>query len=175
MAKTRAQGQRPMAKGKHQRSGQRRNVRRYPPNGIEWGARLWTGDQEPPEMATGATAGTPGYFTPTGSYAPTSIEAMDMVTANPTAAWTTGQYVTINDASDSDVYWNGTQWMYGRVGDVVPFSVVGHTIAQVQDYVNGLGDSSTPENQTEIERLLDEEEANDNRSTLVSWLEAKLV
>ena len=43
MAKTRAQWQRPAAKGKHQRSGQRRNTRRYPPTGQEWGQKNWTG------------------------------------------------------------------------------------------------------------------------------------
>jgi hypothetical protein len=43
MAKTRAQWQRPAAKGKHQRSGQRRNTRRYPPAGQEWGSKDWTG------------------------------------------------------------------------------------------------------------------------------------
>ena len=43
MAKTRAQWQRPAAKGKHQRSGQRRNTRRYPPSGQEWGQKNWTG------------------------------------------------------------------------------------------------------------------------------------
>lgn len=43
MAKTRAQWARPAAKGKHQRSGQRRNTRRYPPSGQEWGQKNWTG------------------------------------------------------------------------------------------------------------------------------------
>lgn len=43
MAKTRAQWQRPVAKGRHQRSGQRRNTRRYPPTGEEWGQKTWTG------------------------------------------------------------------------------------------------------------------------------------
>jgi hypothetical protein len=43
MAKTRAQWARPAAKGRHQRGGQRRNTRRYPPSGQEWGQQNWTG------------------------------------------------------------------------------------------------------------------------------------
>jgi hypothetical protein len=43
MAKTFAQWARPQAKGKHQRSGQRVNPRRYPPAGQEWGQQNWTG------------------------------------------------------------------------------------------------------------------------------------
>ena len=42
--KTRIQSlQRPMAKGKHQRTGQRNNVRENPPGGLSWGQQGWTG------------------------------------------------------------------------------------------------------------------------------------
>ncbi len=41
MARTFALTARPIAKGKHQRSGQRVNVRRYPPDGVEWGQQDW--------------------------------------------------------------------------------------------------------------------------------------
>ena len=42
--KTRIQSlQRPMAKGKHQRTGQRVNKRENPPGGLPWGQQGWTG------------------------------------------------------------------------------------------------------------------------------------
>jgi hypothetical protein len=44
MAKTRIQRhQRPMAKGKHQRTGQRAQVRENPPSGLGWGQKNWPG------------------------------------------------------------------------------------------------------------------------------------
>lgn len=44
MTKTRIQSlQRPMAKGKHQRTGQRRQVRENPPYGQSWGQKVWPG------------------------------------------------------------------------------------------------------------------------------------
>lgn len=43
MTKTRIQNQRPAAKGKHQRGGQRRSVRENPPYGQNWGAQVWPG------------------------------------------------------------------------------------------------------------------------------------
>lgn len=44
MSKTRIQSlQRPMAKGKHQRTGQRRQVRENPPYGLAWGQKVWPG------------------------------------------------------------------------------------------------------------------------------------
>src|SRR5262245_17614925 len=41
---------------------------------------------------TGATAGTPGIYTPAGAQAPLSVAALTGVTAVPATAWTTGQY-----------------------------------------------------------------------------------
>ncbi len=44
MAKTRIQRhQRPHAKGKHQRKGQRAEVRENPPSGLPWGSQNWPG------------------------------------------------------------------------------------------------------------------------------------
>jgi hypothetical protein len=61
--------------------------------------------------ATGATAGTPGTFTPAGSRAPANIAQMTGITASPTTKWTIGQYVTtLNGAS---AYWNATAWALG--------------------------------------------------------------
>lgn len=62
-------------------------------------------------VATGASAGTPGSFTPGGSREPYTMAEMDAVTASPATAWTTGQYV---DALGAEFYWNGTDWSLGR-------------------------------------------------------------
>jgi hypothetical protein len=62
--------------------------------------------------ATGANAGTPGSFTPSGAQTPANMAAMSGITASPTSAWTTGQYVALGDASDA--YWNGTAWTVGQ-------------------------------------------------------------
>jgi len=44
MTKTRIQSnQRPHAKGKHQRTGQRAEIRENPPTGLPWGQKNWTG------------------------------------------------------------------------------------------------------------------------------------
>ncbi|WP_327431416.1 phage tail tube protein [Streptomyces sp. NBC_01236] len=63
-------------------------------------------------MATGATAGSPGSFTPEGATAPTTLAGMSSVIATPTTAWTTGQHVLLGDSSKA--YWNGTAWVAGQ-------------------------------------------------------------
>lgn len=62
-------------------------------------------------LATGATAGIPGTFTPSNSYAPQTLAGMTGKTASPTTAWTTGQYVTLGDGSKA--HWNATAWIVG--------------------------------------------------------------
>lgn len=62
--------------------------------------------------ATGATAGSPGSFTPAGSGAPADLAGATGVTASPATAWTTGQYVVLGDASEA--HWNATAWVAGR-------------------------------------------------------------
>jgi hypothetical protein len=62
-------------------------------------------------VATGATAGAPGSFTPEGSTVPANLAAMASVIATPTSAWTTGQYVTLGDASQAS--WDGDSWASG--------------------------------------------------------------
>src|SRR4030095_5294629 len=47
--------------------------------------------------ATGATAGTPGSWTPAGAQAPLTRAAATGVTASPATAWTSGQYVVNRD------------------------------------------------------------------------------
>lgn len=62
-------------------------------------------------VATGATAGIPGAFTPAGATPPANLAAMTGIIASPATAWTTGQHVEMG--SGSDCYWNGTAWVAG--------------------------------------------------------------
>jgi hypothetical protein len=62
-------------------------------------------------VATGATAGTPGSFTPDGSVTPANLAALASVIATPTSAWTTGQNVILGDASTA--HWDGDSWVSG--------------------------------------------------------------
>jgi len=61
---------------------------------------------------TGATAGTPGTFTPAGSDSPDKFAELTGVTATPATAWTTGQYVVLGDATQA--HWTGTAWAAGK-------------------------------------------------------------
>lgn len=67
-------------------------------------------------LATGATAGTPGSFTPTGATAPASLAALQGsgITASPATAWTTGQHVVLGDLSHA--HWDADSW---ETGDAV--------------------------------------------------------
>jgi hypothetical protein len=78
-----------------------------------YGNNTWTYAVTPlgGTVATGATAGTPGSFTPDGSVAPANLAALATVTASPLTAWTTGQYVALGD--DSNAYWTGSAWASG--------------------------------------------------------------
>lgn len=60
--------------------------------------------------ATGATAGIPGAFTPTGAALPADLTTLQAgsVTANPTTAWTAGQYIVLGDGSNA--HWSSTAW-----------------------------------------------------------------
>lgn len=82
---------------------------------MAYGANDWTYAVTPLGetniVATGATAGTPGFFTPVGAEAPADLAAMSTVTANPATAWTTGQYVVLGDGSNA--YWDGDSWVEG--------------------------------------------------------------
>ncbi len=65
--------------------------------------------------ATGATAGTPGTFTPSGSATPANLAAMSAVTPSPATAWTTGQ--SVRTADSADVHWDGGAWVTGLAAD----------------------------------------------------------
>jgi hypothetical protein len=65
-------------------------------------------------QATGATAGTPGTFTPGGSTPPANVAGMTGLTASPATAWTTGQYVQTQTAgSAGEAHWTGSAWASG--------------------------------------------------------------
>jgi len=67
--------------------------------------------------ATGATAGVPGTWTPSGATPPTSVANLiagtpNAVVASPTTAWTTGQYVQTGTAgAPGQAHWDGTAWV----------------------------------------------------------------
>lgn len=67
----------------------------------------------PQPEAAGATAGSPGTFTPPGSQRPTDFAELvsDAVVASPLTAWTVGQYVVLGDGSFA--HWTGTAWAVG--------------------------------------------------------------
>jgi hypothetical protein len=70
------------------------------------------------EVATTATAGTPGNWTPSGSTPPASVAALQSaspaITANPATAWTTGQYVqTQTSGTTGRAHWSGSAWVAG--------------------------------------------------------------
>jgi hypothetical protein len=79
----------------------------YTDNGGWW---LGSGGVKP----TGATAGTPGAFTPAGAEVPPDLNALKAITppvvANPTTAWTTGQGVALGTGS---AHWDGSAWVAG--------------------------------------------------------------
>jgi hypothetical protein len=58
--------------------------------------------------ATGATAGTPGIWTPAGADAPASLSALTGLAASPSTAWTSGQYVLLDDQTQA--HWTGSAW-----------------------------------------------------------------
>ncbi len=62
--------------------------------------------------AAGATAGAPGYFTPTGASSPANLAALTGLTASPASAWATGQYVITADLLAN--HWSGAAWAAGK-------------------------------------------------------------
>lgn len=75
-----------------------------------------TGTLVRPIASTGATAGTPGTWTPAGSTPPATVAALIAapVTASPATVWTTGQYVQTGTAGvPGQAHWNGTIWVSG--------------------------------------------------------------
>lgn len=72
---------------------------------IEGGGGTATGNP------TGVTPGTPGDFVPSGAV-PANLAALQALGAlGETTAWTTGQYVSLGDASSA--HWDGDSWASG--------------------------------------------------------------
>lgn len=69
----------------------------------------WSNNGPP---ATGATAGTPGTFTPAGCDSPDKLAELVGVTATPATAWTSGQYVLLGDGTFA--HWAGAAWAAGK-------------------------------------------------------------
>jgi hypothetical protein len=68
--------------------------------------------------ATGAFAGSPGSWSPSGSDPPANFTAANTAGVEPLptdTAWTTGQYVQgATVGASGEMYWNGTTWATGR-------------------------------------------------------------
>jgi hypothetical protein len=74
-----------------------------------WNGTAWQSGQS--NLATGATAGTPGSFTPAGSTARPNLTQMTGCTASPATVWTVGQYVVLGDLTHA--HWTGSAWATG--------------------------------------------------------------
>jgi hypothetical protein len=65
--------------------------------------------------STGANAGTPGTWQPSGSVPPADAAGASAVTASPATAWTTGQYVQGSTAGAAgEMHWDGAAWVAGQ-------------------------------------------------------------
>jgi hypothetical protein len=62
--------------------------------------------------ATGATAGTPGYYTPSGANVPANLAALTGIAATPATAWLTGTYILTADLTAN--HWSGSAWVEGK-------------------------------------------------------------
>jgi hypothetical protein len=81
-------------------------------NGTAWAVYTPAAPPAAPALAVGATAGSPGVWTPGGSVAPTTLPQCPNPT--PTTAWTIGQYNYLNGGQQ--VYWSGLTngWLKGK-------------------------------------------------------------
>jgi hypothetical protein len=84
-----------------------------------WDGDTWEAGAVPAPAgpATGATAGSPGTWTPPGSTPPADAAAAITagVSATPNTAWTVGQYVQGSTAGvGGEMFWDNTTWMAGR-------------------------------------------------------------
>ncbi|MGW3336209.1 phage tail tube protein [Streptomyces sp. NPDC001009] len=81
---------------------------------MAYGSNAWTYAITPLGgiLATGATAGNPGSFTPEGADTPDALADLASVIATPGTAWTTGQHVVLGDATKA--HWSGTAWVAGQ-------------------------------------------------------------
>ena len=64
-----------------------------------------------PPAPTTANAGKPGYYGPSGASNPANLAAMSTITAIPSTAWTTGQFVNVADGTRA--HYTGSAWAAG--------------------------------------------------------------
>jgi hypothetical protein len=91
---------------------------------LEWSISGWTNvpttNTSGTAAATGATSGAPGTWTPSGSTPPATVANLqagtpNAVTASPTTAWVTGDYVQTGEAgAPGEAHWDGAAWAAGR-------------------------------------------------------------
>ena len=62
--------------------------------------------------AGGATAGAPGYYTPSGANVPANLAALAGLAATPATAWASGQYVITADLLAA--HYDGAAWAAGK-------------------------------------------------------------
>ena len=67
----------------------------------------------PPEPPTGATAGTPGAWTPDGSVTPSTLAEANALGLSLGAAWTAGQYVLLANGT-THIHWGGSAFVAGN-------------------------------------------------------------
>lgn len=67
----------------------------------------------PPEPPTGATAGTPGAWTPAGSQAPSTLADANALGLSLGAAWTGSRYVLLANGT-THISWSGTAFVSGN-------------------------------------------------------------
>ena len=65
-------------------------------------------------VATGATAGSPGFYSPPGANPTPNLAVLTSgpVVATPVAAWAVGQW--INTADGLAAHWTGAAWALGK-------------------------------------------------------------
>jgi hypothetical protein len=90
----------------------------YPDSWQRW-HNTTQGDGTGGPLATGATAGTPGSWTPAGATPPPTVAKLVAkdpidVKASPATAWAQGQYVqTATAGAPGQAHWSGTAWVAG--------------------------------------------------------------
>jgi len=83
-----------------------------------WNGTTWV-QGEAPTPASGALAGNPGSWTPSGSIPPASVADLTAgtpvaVAASPSTSWTSGQYVqTLTAGVGGRAHWDGAAWVTG--------------------------------------------------------------
>jgi hypothetical protein len=79
---------------------------------IDWNLTAEPSVDQGAVPATGASAGAPGFFTPSGALTPPNLAGLTGITAAPATAWSAGQYVITGDFLAA--HWSGTAWAAGK-------------------------------------------------------------